>query len=511
MTFLCFAFFAHKKIAPGWLARVFGGASFLFLALFPQGGFAQSLLLDTTFQDSSATGWILPDTGNGQATLTSGNPDPAGQGWLELTPNPVANNRTGFAYDTQQVALSAGIDIKIQYQTWGGGTNGPPANAQGADGIALDLFSPTLNPTAGGYGGSLGYAQETITSGTTSTLVPGLTGGILGIGIDEKGNFAQGTQSRVPTGTPAKSNSITLRGPGSGSGATVGTAPNYGLLGTAKITNSALSIQTGGIAAASRPTAAASLRFAEFKIDTTQQAADLLPVTVILTNGTAGVSQTFNFDIYAQMKAFYGLQTGSADLLNLPPMFQIGFTSSTGAQVNVHDIRNVTVTSLNSLAGFSPVDAGAPIVDFVGTGLDTPTSAAETTTNWNFGATPLSTDDVFVNNGVTAVLSSALSVKRLDLAAVSGVLTANGFTIQGGGSLVVNTDVTVGENAIGVLNVGSTGNGIGSVTDVNGIIGEFSGATGTATVRAGSTWTNSGDLMVGGILAPAQPEPALAH
>ena len=152
--------------------------------------------------------------------MTSGAGDPAGQGWLELSPNPVANNKTGFAYLNTVVPLGSGVDIKLQYQTWG------RAVTQGADGFALDLFhNTTVNPpTAGGYGGSLGYAQEL----NGANLVTGLTGGIVGIGIDEKGNFANPTMNRV--GGPGKTIGVTLRGPGSGSGATVGTAPNYGFL-----------------------------------------------------------------------------------------------------------------------------------------------------------------------------------------------------------------------------------------------------------------------------------------
>ena len=448
--------------------------SFLSLVLFSH-GFGQSLLVDTTFQDSSATGWNFPDTGNGQAKLTSGVGDPAGQGWLELTPNPVAHNRTGFAYLNTVVPLGSGVDIKLQYQTWG------RAVTQGADGFALDLFHNTTGnpPTAGGYGGSLGYAQEL----NGVNLVPGLTGGILGVGIDEKGNFAAPSMNRV--GGPGNRVGVTLRGPGSGSGSTVGTAPNYGFLGTATV-NPAFSIQTGPVGATTRPTGAANLRFAEFRIDTTELADGLLPVTITLTNGSGSTPQVIQFDIYSQLVAFYG--TAGA----IPTTFQIGFTSSTGAQDNVHDIRNVTVTSLLSVPGTSDVDAGAPIVDFVATGP----GATETGSNWSFGAAPVSGDDVFVSNGGTAMLSSAATVMRLDLAALSNSATGT-FTVQGGtGSLTVTTDVTVGEDGTGTLNVGSTGSGI--VADTNGIIGEFAGSNGTATVSGtGSTWSNSGDLNIG--------------
>ena len=212
-----------------------------------------------------------------------------------------------------------------------------------------------------------------------------------------------------------------------------------------------------------------------------------MPVTIILTNGSGSTPQVVQFDIYSQLVAFYG-SAGA-----IPTTFQIGFTSSTGAQDNVHDIRNVTVTSILSVPGTSDVDAGAPIVDFVATAP----GAAETGSNWSFGATPVLGDDVFISNGGTAVLTSTATMMRLDLAALSNSASGT-FTIQGSGNLVVTTDVTVGEDGTGTLNVGFAGNGSGALADVNGIIGEFSGSHGTATVSgAGSTWSNSGNLNIG--------------
>jgi Bacterial lectin len=208
-----------KELFPDRSNRILFVPAFLFLALFPADGFGQSLLVDESFGNSTAPGWVL----QGSAQLTSGTVDPNGAGWLRLTP--ASNSTEGFAYLNQAVPLSSGIDIKVQYQTWG------KTGTVGADGLALDLFSGAITtPTAGAFGGSLGYAQGL--NGATPT--PGLTGGIVGIGIDENGNFANPTENRVG-GPGPEPNSITIRGPGNGSGATntAGTAPNYGFLDTA--------------------------------------------------------------------------------------------------------------------------------------------------------------------------------------------------------------------------------------------------------------------------------------
>jgi outer membrane autotransporter protein len=472
MIFLASALYALKKIAPEWSTRVLFGVSFLFLAFFAHEGFGQSLLVDTTFQDSTAPGWSF----QGSASLTSGvGTDPVGQGWLELSPNPAHLSTTGFAYLNTPVTLSAGVDIKIQYQTWGGST------APGADGIALDLFK-SATPAAGAFGGSLGYAQEL----TGATLLPGMNGGILGIGIDEHGNFSNPTQNRVG-GPGLRADSITIRGPGNGSDATSpitgGSGPNYGFLDQVL---SPYTIQTGALGATTRPTGAANLRFAEFQVNT-QDLLTLgtLPVTVILSDGSGSttVISSTNTNFAPQLETFYGVN--AAGLASILSTFQIGFTSSTGAQDNVHDIRNVTVTSLNPVPGKSDVDAGAPLVDFVATG----TGAAETGTNWSFGAEPVSTDDVFVSNGGTAVLTSSATVLRLDLAALSSSSSGT-FTIQESGNLTA-TNVVVGEDGTGTLTIGSAGSGILTILHTL-IIGEFSGSNGTLNLFTG------GLLQVGG-------------
>ena len=68
--------------------------------------------------------------------------------------------------------------------------------------------------------------------------------------------------------------------------------------------------------------------------------------------------------------------------------------------------------------------------------------------------------------------------------------------ISGAGSTWTNSNALVvgGNGGTGMLHISSGG----AVSNLYGIVGEFSGATGTVTiVGTGSNWTNSGDLFVG--------------
>jgi len=92
-----FLFSAFPVAAPGASRPLFVAAAFLFLAFFPQSDLGQSLLLDESFENSTAPGWVF----QGSVKLTNGNADPSGAGWLRLTP-------TGFAYLNQPDELAIG-------------------------------------------------------------------------------------------------------------------------------------------------------------------------------------------------------------------------------------------------------------------------------------------------------------------------------------------------------------------------------------------------------------------
>ncbi|RKR10332.1 gliding motility-associated-like protein [Flavobacterium sp. 90] len=129
--------------------------------------------------------------------------DSDGDGYLRLTSN--RSNQQGMIWsDLYAFPSFYGMTISFEYYTHGG--NG----SNGADGICFILFDATTpRVTPGAYGGSLGYAQQ-------NSAMNGFSGGYLGVGIDEYGNFAAKSEGKSG-GTPQiTSNSIVLRGQGSG-------------------------------------------------------------------------------------------------------------------------------------------------------------------------------------------------------------------------------------------------------------------------------------------------------
>src|SRR5208337_2295031 len=140
------------------------------------------IIINAPMTGSSSSGWVLWGNPN-PAILTGGTIDPAGSGWLRLTDN--EGNQTGYAYNTTPFDLSQGLLVQFDYATWGG---------TGADGYSVYLFDAgVVNPgpgpfNIGAFGGSLGYAQK--------TGIAGISGGYMGIGVDEYGNFSNPTEGR---------------------------------------------------------------------------------------------------------------------------------------------------------------------------------------------------------------------------------------------------------------------------------------------------------------------------
>ena len=241
----------HNKIRLFWLLVLLAcSLGYPAISAFAGTGFTP---VTQCFRNAGATGWIFHEY-----TGTSGTPvlvntvpltaatgvDPAGSGWLRLTDN--INNESGSAYYTLPINVTQlGIQAQFSYTAWGG---------TGADGISLFLFDGSTTPAnfvQGTFGGGLGYCQQNnyggssnsspssyIYSGTSSAYkfglyqlsggisVPGLSNAVIGVGIDDYGNFANNDDRCSNFGENGRTNmnsagslsygTIAVRGPGNG-------------------------------------------------------------------------------------------------------------------------------------------------------------------------------------------------------------------------------------------------------------------------------------------------------
>jgi MSHA biogenesis protein MshQ len=106
------------------------------------------------------------------------------------------NQATAATYQRTFPGADNFIQVEFDYYAYGG---------SGADGLAVVFSDAAITPQAGGFGGSLGYAQEP--DGTD-----GFAGGWLGIGLDEYGNFSNDNEGRVGGNNGRTLDSVAVRG-----------------------------------------------------------------------------------------------------------------------------------------------------------------------------------------------------------------------------------------------------------------------------------------------------------
>lgn len=156
----------------------------------------------------------VPQTKPNASPTVSGTPprcnipnnDTVGNGALRLTPSEqwrVGGIVSDFTFPTNE-----GVDITFTTYTWGG---------NGADGMTFFLADGSRPPSLGASGGSLGYSCS-----NENPIFSGVNGGYLGIGIDEWGNFVNGSNTdrarnmgdNTNTGVGFVKNAIGIRGAG---------------------------------------------------------------------------------------------------------------------------------------------------------------------------------------------------------------------------------------------------------------------------------------------------------
>src|ERR1700690_950213 len=119
---------------------------------------------------------------------------PVGHGALRFTNGSIniagsekyGHNERGAILSAATFPTNAGIQVTFKTVTYHGDSGG--AGGDGADGISFFLQDGSQTPGLGAFGGSLAYSCS-----NNNTPHDGLTGGYIGLGIDESGNFLNGT------------------------------------------------------------------------------------------------------------------------------------------------------------------------------------------------------------------------------------------------------------------------------------------------------------------------------
>lgn len=227
----------------------------------------------------------------------SGSASYPGEGWLRLTS--ASTNQAGTWKMKDSFSSGLGIVAEFSYASYGGTTF---ENKRG-DGLSFYLTDGAAADGVGPSGGSLGYA---CTGAAGLCFTRGVPGAYLGIGLDEFGNFSSNV---VGNGGPgAQSNKIVVRGGGNNS-----TGYRYAT-------------------AADGP---------DSTVETGSRAKERRVRVSLLPNGTkmllslwsdSGPGTTMN-----RLVTEYDV-TGITSQPTLPATLKAGFSASTGAATNVHEI-----------------------------------------------------------------------------------------------------------------------------------------------------------------------------
>jgi hypothetical protein len=246
---------------------------------------------------------------------TNASPAPGGlPGYVQLTDG--SEEQAGAVALDRAVPADVGLVLEFdQYQYGPGGTPGDGIGVMLVDG-AYDLVG------VGGYGGSLGYAQLGYWQ-APGVVVEGVPGGVLGIGLDVHGNFANDLEGRG-TGCAVASphaglvpNAVSLRGPGSG---------EEGFCWLA----------TQSLPAAER-----------LDVVTTDPAEARRSVRVTVGPGSRS-TVTVEIDRTGTRRDYRTVLTHVLDA-PLPETVKVAFAASSGAHTNVHLIGDVEVRTVEPL------------------------------------------------------------------------------------------------------------------------------------------------------------------
>lgn len=265
--------------------------------------------------DNFSSGTLNPALWNAAAVSGTFVPtvvDVGGSKRLRLT-QAVTNQSTMTQLKKWYPGAGNKIVVEFDYYVYGG---------NGADGVTVVFSDASKSPAAGGFGGSLGYAQR-------SVGINGFGGGWLGVGLDEFGNFPSTGEGRTgyPTGytppaganQPAKAykNNISVRGSGSGT-------TGYPLLAN-----------TGTLATPIWKSANTSSTVQRFRI--TIDHSDSIHAYVSVERDLSG-----NGSSYSTLVPAFDAKASSTQAA-VPANWLVSFTGSTGGSHNIHELTNLSI------------------------------------------------------------------------------------------------------------------------------------------------------------------------
>ncbi|SDN03227.1 gliding motility-associated C-terminal domain-containing protein [Daejeonella rubra] len=375
-----------------------------------------------SYKNDAASGTIFGGNPNA-AILTGGGIDANGQGYLRLTTN--TNNQTGFARNTTEFPTANGLSISFDYFTYGG---------SGADGLAFFLYDASANPfSIGGFGGSLGYAQNSSS--------PGISKAFLGMGLDEFGNFSNPTAGRQG-GPGQRPSSVALRGDGNGNAAN---ASNYEYLTGIQTTdaNTMAAAGSGNVfqiaggidGRVSGNPGISTPGYRRAKINMVPEISGSgfnINVWITEGNSSGGI-------VHHLIKDYRYVPTNP-----IPEFLSYGFSAGTGGKNNFHEVRNLLINLPGQMADTEPVvsDIGKTgqentTLTFTSTDFTSKFSSQENKTLAKVKVISLPSNGTLKLNGINITANQEIvhaELNQISFAPAPGYIGSTGFQWNGSDS-----------------------------------------------------------------------------
>lgn len=343
---------------------------------------------------------------------TFGSPRIVNSGYLRMTDN---STSVATAATMPGTFPAAGNLITVEFKHYAYNA----AGSGGADGIALTLSDATIAPVPGAYGGSLGYAQKDDAACSAGGRTPpcnGFTGGWVGIGIDEWGNFSAATEGRIG-GPGQRADSVSVRGSGS-------LLSGYQYLG-GTVANLSPGVDSPTL---TTPNPGHVYRITVDARNYTWNGATGNKTTLVsVERDTTGTGNSF-----ASLVPSFDAFVANPSQAPVPANWKLSFTGSTGAAVNSHEIGSLKICAqtITPPAGYRiEIDNLAPST--CGTPGGSPSSPVITVTAVDTNGNNVTTYTNTVTLSATLIgggASAAVWTKKPGNA--NGVLSGNQYTFD---------------------------------------------------------------------------------